>query len=156
VVRKVMAILILAALLIMVLPTGPAFAGDRGSRTDNLLIYGVSCTPGGAFSTDGFASKVSKNTASVIVTINFVGICSDGRVLTLTYTHSADVSPLLNPNDKPNGKSNGYNWSVNDGIAAIPELGPVSWSATHIKVTLSNKPEPVVKETDLPLPYSPF
>lgn len=155
-VKKVIVILILGALLIMGLPTVPALAAGQGSRADDLLIYSVSCTLGGAFSADGFASRVSKNTGSVIVTINFVGICSDGRVLTLTYTHPADLSPLLNPNGRPNGNANGYNWSVNDGIATIPELGPVSWSATHIKVTLTNKSGSVVKETDLPLPNCPF
>lgn len=155
-VKKVVIVLILAALLTTALPTVPAFAANRGSQADDLLIYGVSCTPGGAFSADGFVSKVSKNTGSVIVTINFVGICSGGQVLALTYTHPADLSPLLNPNGKPNGNANGYNWSVNDGIATIPELGLVSWSASHIKVTLINKPGSVAKETDLPLPCSPF
>ena len=68
-VKKVIVILILGALLIMGLPTVPALAASQGSRADDLLIYSVSCTPGGAFSADGFASRVSKNTGSVIVTI---------------------------------------------------------------------------------------
>lgn len=155
-IKKVMLILILSALLIMGLPTVTASAAGRGSRANDMLIYQVSCTPGGAFAADGFAGKVNKNKESVIVTINFVGIYSDGRVLNLAYTQSADLSPFPNPNARPNGKSNGYSWSVNDGIATIPELGSVSWSATHIKVTLTNKKRSVVKETDLPLPYSPF
>ena len=156
VVKKITLILILSALLLMGLPTVTASAADRGSRANDLLIYKVSCTPGGAFSADGFVSKVGKKTGSVIVTISFVGICSDGRVLNLEYNHSADLSRLPNANGKSNGKSNGYDWSVNDGIATIPELGSVSWSATHIKVTLTNKKRSFVKETDLPLPYSPF
>jgi len=155
-----MVILILVALLVAGLPTVPAFAADRGSQADDLLIYGVSCTPDGAFSADGFAGKTGKDTGSVVVTINFVGICPDGGVLTLAYTQSADLSSLPNPNAKANGKSkgrpSGYGWSVNDGMATVPELGPVNWSATHIKVTLTNKWGSVVKETDLPLPYSPF
>ena len=155
-IRRAVIVLILTALLTMALPTVPAFAAAGGSRADDLLIYGVSCTPGGAFSADGFASKVAKNGGSVIVTIDLVGVCSDGRVLTLTCTHSAYLSPLPNPNAKSNGKSNGYNWSVSDAIVTIPELGPVNWSATHIKVTLINKSKSVIKETDLPLPCSPF
>jgi hypothetical protein len=156
VIKRTVTVLILTALLTMALPTVPAFAAAGGSQADDLLIYGVSCSPGGAFSAHGFAGKVARNGGSVIVTIDLVGVCSDGRVLTLTCTHSAYLSPLPNPNAKPNGKSNGYGWSVNDAIATIPELGPVSWSATHIKVTLTNKSKSVMKETDLPLPYSPF
>lgn len=156
-VRKVMTILILAALLEMALWAVPALAAGQGSQAADLLIYGVFCAPTGAFSAEGFASK---DAGSVFVTIDFVGICSDGQVLTLTYSHAADLFPLVNPNARPNGKSqgrpSGYRWSVDDGIATIPEFGAISWSATHIKVTSIHKTGSVTKETDLPLPYSPF
>jgi hypothetical protein len=155
-IRRAVISLILTALLTMAAPTVPAFAAAGGSQADDLLIHGVSCSPGGAFSANGFAGKLARNEGSVVVTIDFVGVCSDGQVLTLTYAQSAYLVPLPNPNAKPNGKSNGYNWSVSDGIVTIPELGPVSWSATHFKVTLTNKAKSVIKETDLPLPYSPF
>lgn len=156
VIRRAVIVLVVTALLTMALPTVPAFAAARGSQADDLLMYGVSCTHEGAFSADGFASKVAKNGGSVVVTIDFEGVCLDGQVVTLTYTHPAYLLPLPNPNAKPNGNSNGYNWSVNDAIVTIPELGPVDWSATHIKVALSNKSKSVIKEADLPLPCSPF
>lgn len=155
-VKKVMVILILAAVLTLALPMVPASAADQGSRPEGLLIYEVACTPDGAFSAHGFARRVSNHTGSVIVTINLVGICSDGTVLSLTYAGPADLSPLPNPNGRPNGNANGYSWSVNDAIATIPEFGLVNWSATHIRVTLTNRSGLVIKETDLPLPYSPF
>ena len=156
VVRKTMLAIILAALLTMGLPTVPALAVGQGPRTEDLLIYEVSCSQGGAFSANGFVGKVSNKVGSVIVTIDFTGVCPDDQVLTFSYTQSADLCPLLNPNGKPNGNANGYNWSVEDGIATIPELGPVNWSATHIEVTLTNKPGLIAKETDLPLPCCPF
>jgi hypothetical protein len=156
VIRRAVIVLILTALLTMALPTVPALAAAEGSQADDLLIHGVSCSPDGAFSADGFAGKLAKNGGSVAVTIDFVGVCPDGQVLTLTVAEPAYLLPLPNPNAKPNGKSNGYNWSVNDGIVTIPEVGPVSWSATHIKVTLTNKAKSVIKETNLPLPCSPF
>jgi hypothetical protein len=155
-VKRIMAILILAGLLAMGLSTVPASAANQGSSADGLLIYEVSCTPDGGFSAHGFARRISNQTGSLIVTIDFVGICSDGQVLALTYAHPADLSALLNPNGKPNGHANGYDWSVNDVIVTIPELGPVSWSAIHIKVALTNKWGGTTKETDLPLPSSPF
>ena len=155
-VRKVVLAMILAALLTTGLPTVPALAVGQGPRAEDLLIYGVSCTQDGAFSADGFVRKVNNNMGSVIVTIGFEGVCPEGQVLSLTHTQPAELSPLLNPNGKPNGNANGYNWSVNDVIATIPELGPVRWSATYIEVTLTNKPGWVVKETDLPLPCCPF
>jgi hypothetical protein len=156
VIRRVLTVFIVTVVLTMALPTVPAFAAAGGSQADDLLVNGVSCSPGGAFSAEGFSGKLAKNGGSVVVTIEFEGVCPDGQVLTLTYTQPACLLPLPNPNAKPNGKSNGYNWSVNDGIVTIPELGPVNWSATHIKVTLTNKSKSVTKETDLPLPYSPF
>jgi hypothetical protein len=55
--RKVAAVLILAVVLVMGMQTVPAFAAGRESQLDDLLIYGVACTPDGAFSADGFASK---------------------------------------------------------------------------------------------------
>jgi hypothetical protein len=140
----------------MGLPTVPALAAGQGQRADNLLIHRVSCTPGGAFSADGFVGKAGSKMGSVTVTIDFVGVCSSGQVLTFTYTQSADLSPRLNPNGKPNGRANGYIWSVNDGIATIPELGLVSWSATHIEVTFTCKRGSTAKETNLPLPCCPF
>ena len=155
-VRKIVLATILAALLIMALPTVPALAVGQGPRAEHLLIYEVSCTQGGGFSANGFVGKVSSNVGSVIVTIDFEGICPSGQVLNLTYSQPADLSPLLNPNGKPNGNANGYNWSVSDGIATISERGAVNWSATHIEVTLTNNPGWVAKETDLPLPCSPF
>lgn len=155
-VRKIVLAMILAALLTMGLPTVPALAVGQGPGAQDLLIYGVSCTEDGAFSAYGFVGKVSNKIGSVTVTIDFEGVCPEGQVLTLWYTQSADLCPLPNPNGRPNGNANGYNWSVNDGIATIPELGPVSWSVTHIEVTLTNKPGWVVKETDLPLPCCPF
>jgi hypothetical protein len=148
--------MVLAALLTMVLATVPALAVGHGSRADDLLIYEVSCTPDGAFSADGFVGKVNHKTGGVTVTLSFVGVCPDGQVLTFTCTRLANLFPLPNPNGKPNGNANGYNWSVNDGIATIPELGPVSWSATHIEITLTNKRRSAAKETDLPLPCCPF
>jgi hypothetical protein len=159
-VTKVVTTLILTVVLVMGLPTVPAFAAGQESQLDDLLIYGVACTSDGAFSADGFASKVGEDTEGVVVAIDFEGICPDGQILTLTHTQSADLCALLNPNARPNGKSRGksggYSWSVSDVIATIPELGPVIWSAIHIKVTLTNKSRSVVKETDLPLPCSPF
>lgn len=155
-VKKTMAILILSGLLAMGLPTVAASAAGQGPSADELLIYEVSCAPDGGFSAHGFARRVSNHTGNVIVTIDFVGICSDGQVLALTCASVADLSPLPNPNGKPNGNANGYDWSVNDAIATIPEFGPVSWSAIHIKVTLVNRWGTATKETDLPLPSSPF
>jgi len=155
-VKKAMAILVLAAVLATVLPTTPASAADRGLRPGDLLIYEVSCTPDGAFSAHGFAHRVGNHTGSVIVTIDLVGICSDGQVLDLTYTGLADLSPLPNPNGKPNGNANGYHWSVNDAIATIPVFGTISWSATRVSVTLINRWATTTKETDLPLSHSPF
>jgi hypothetical protein len=151
-----MLVMILAALLTMGLPTVPALAVGQGPRAEDLLIYEVSCTPGGAFSANGFVGKVSNNVGSVVVTIDFTGVCSDGQAPIFSYTQSADLCPLLNPNGKPNGNANGYNWSVSDVIVTIPELGPVSWSVTHIEVTLTNNPGSVAKETNLPLPCCPF
>ena len=155
-IKQAMAVLILAGLLLGGVATGPALAADRGSPVDDLLIYEVSCTPDGAFSAHGFARRVSNNTGSVIVTINLAGTCPNGLELSLTYTGPAQLTPLLNPNGKPNGNANGYNWSVNDGIATIPELGAVTWSASYIKVTLTNTWGSTAKATDLPLPRSPF
>ena len=155
-VKKAMAILILTGLLAVGLSTVPVSAAGQGSLADELLIYEVSCTPDGGFSAHGFARRVSNHTGNIIVTIDFVGVCSDGQVLALTYAHPADLSPLPNPNGKPNGNANGYDWSVNDAIVTIPELGPVSWSAIHIEVTLTNRWGTNTKETDLPLPSSPF
>jgi hypothetical protein len=154
--KKTMAILILTGLLAMGLSTVPASAAAQGSSADELLIYDVSCTPVGGFSARGFARRVSNHTGSLIVTIDFVGVCSDGQTLALTCACPADLSPLANPNGKPNGNANGYDWSVNDAIVTIPELGPVSWSAVHVKVTLTNKWGTTTKESDLPLPSSPF
>jgi len=155
-VKKVMVILIVAAVLAMVLPAAPAFAAAQGSLTDELLIYEVACTPDGAFSAHGFAHRVSNHTGSVIVTIDLVGICSDGQVLALTYTGPAELSPLPNPNGKPNGNANGYHWSVNDAIATVPVFGTINWSATRVSVTLINRWGTTTKETDLPLLESPF
>ena len=155
-VKKAMAILILTGLLAMGLSTVPASAAGQGPSADELLIYDVSCTPEGGFSANGFARRVSNHTGNIVVTIDFVGICSDGQVLAFTYTHTADLSPLSNRNGKPNGNANGYDSSVSDAIVTIPELGLVSWSAIHIEVTLTNKCGTTTKETDLPLPSSPF
>jgi hypothetical protein len=154
--KKTMAILILTGLLAMGLSTVTASAAGQGSSADELLIYDVSCTPDGGFSAHGFARRVSNHTGSLIVTFDFVGVCSDGQTLALTCACPADLSPLPNPNGKPNGNANGYDWSVNDAIVAIPELGLVSWSAVHVKVTLTNKWGTTTKESDLPLPSSPF
>lgn len=155
-ITKVMAILVLSAVLSTALPTTPASAAARGSRPDDLLIYEVACTPDGAFSAHGFANRVGNHTGSVMVTIDLVGMCSDGEVLALTYTGLADLSPLPNPNGKPNGNANGYHWSVNDAIATIPVFGTISWSATRVSVTLTNRWGATTKETDLPLADSPF
>jgi len=155
-VKKVMAILVLSAVLATILPISSASAAARGSRPDDLLIYEVSCTPDGAFSAHGFARRVGNHTGSVIVTIDLVGICSDDQVLALTYTGPADLCPLPNPNGKPNGNANGYHWSVNDAIATVPPFGTISWSATRISVTLINRWGTTTKETDLPMIDSPF
>lgn len=155
-VKKAMAILILAGLLATGLSTVPVSAAGQGPLADELLIYEVSCNPDGGFSAYGFARRVSNHTGNIVVTIDFVGVCSDGQVLALTYAHPAGLSPLPNPNGKPNGNANGYDWSVDDAIATIPELGPVSWSAIHIEVTLTNRWGTTTKETDLPLPSSRF
>ena len=155
-IKQAMAVLILAGLLLGGVATGPALAADRGSPVDDLLIYEVSCTPDGAFSAHGFARRVSNSTGSVTVTIDLIGTDSNGLVLSLTYTGLAHLTPLPNPNGKPNGNANGHIWSVNDRIATIPELGEVTWSATYVKVTLTNRWGSTVKETDLPLPRSPF
>lgn len=154
--KKRVAILILAGMLAMGLSAVPASAAGRGPLADELLIYEVSCAPDGGFSAHGFARRVSNHTGNIIVTIDFAGVCSDGQVLALTYAHPAALSPLPNPNGKLNGNAKGYDWSVSDAIVTIPELGPVNWSAIHIKVTLTNKWGTTTKETDLPLPSSPF
>ena len=155
-VKKVMAILTLVVVLTPGLLAVPASAADQLPRLDELMIYEVWCTPDGAFWAHGFAQRVSNHTGSVIVTIDLEGICPDGQVLALTYAGPADLSPLPNPNGKPNGNANGYHWSVNDAIATIPVFGPISWSATRVSVTLINRWGTTTKETDLPLPESPF
>jgi hypothetical protein len=154
-VKKGLLLTLVLAALIMLLPMGSAFAADRGGpKAKDLLIYEVESPGGTIFSANGFAGKGAiKNGGQIEVTFILVGIHmfpEEGiPPVSTTMTAVASLTERLNPRGKPNG----YLWVAEVSFCSIPEI---IWSVTHIRVELTNRSGSTVKETDVPLPYSPF
>jgi len=160
--KKVGIVLLALAVSLMMLPATSALAGKE-SQAGDLLISSAESNPDGVFSATGFAGKGAiENGMNLAVTLDFIGIitCSDHVIIVRPYRYYHDA--VLTPRANSQGKVTGYLWSVEDTIFTIPgicEEGTtydLSWSVTHIRAELTSKDGVVVKESDLPLPYSPF